>query len=193
MSTTADLAAMASIIERWGGDIPLAEEPARFLALLETKAPSAAVTPAGSAPFAADGETLADVADAIRTRRRSSEELTRACLDRIGKLDDRLRAFIRLDAERALAEARALDAETAAGQPRGPLHGVPLAYKDLCFIRGLPTSCGTRTPDYFTADAECTAVARLAAAGAVTLGKLNMTELALGPFGDNAANVPPTP
>src|SRR5690349_21465989 len=69
----------------------------------------------------------------------------------------------------------------------GPtLHGVPLAHKDLCLIPGLPTSCGTRTPDYFVGAPPCTAVARLVAAGALTLGKLNMTELALGPFGDNA-------
>src|SRR5436190_1774845 len=63
--------------------------------------------------------------------------------------------------------------------------GVPLAYKDLCHVPGLPTSCGTRAPEYFTGEVECTAVARLTAAGAITLGKLNMTELALGPFGDN--------
>jgi aspartyl-tRNA(Asn)/glutamyl-tRNA(Gln) amidotransferase subunit A len=188
MSTTADLAAMAGAIERWGGDVPLAEEPARFLVLLETTAPPPEASPLAPAspPVADDGETLADVAEAIRTRRRSSEELTRACLDRIAKLDGGLRAFITVDAERALAEARARDAEAAAGRLRGPVHGVPLAYKDLCFIRGLPTSCGTRTPEYFTAEADCTAVARLAAAGAVTLGKLNMSELALGPFGDNA-------
>jgi aspartyl-tRNA(Asn)/glutamyl-tRNA(Gln) amidotransferase subunit A len=186
MSMIADLAAMAGIIERWGGDIPLAEEPARFLALLETNAPSDGVTSAAPATTAADGETLADAAAAIRAGRRSSEELTLACLDRIEKLDERLRAFITVDAARALAAARVRDAEMATGRARGPLHGVPLAYKDLCFIRGLPTSCGTRTPEYFTADADCTAVARLVAAGAVTLGKLNMTELALGPFGDNA-------
>src|SRR4029079_9003231 len=60
------------------------------------------------------------------------------------------------------------------------------AHKDLFLIPGLPTSCGTRTPDYFVGAPPCTAVARLQAAGALTLGKLNMTELALGPFGDNA-------
>src|SRR5882724_4138174 len=73
-----------------------------------------------------------------------------------------------------------------AGRSRGPLHGVPLAHKDLCHMAGLPTSCGTRTREYFTSPLECTAVARLREAGAVTLGKLNMAELAMGPFGDNA-------
>ena len=89
-----------------------------------------------------------------------------------------------MDAEGALATARRRET-TGRGEARGPLHGVPLAFKDLCFIRGLPTSCGTRTPEYFTAEHDCTAVARLVAAGAVTLGKLNMTELAMGALGDN--------
>lgn len=129
--------------------------------------------------------TLAEVAAAIAGRRLSAVEATQGCLDRIAKLDGRLHAFITLDADGALARARALDAELAAGRSRGPLHGVPLAFKDLCHVPGLPTSCGTRTPEYFTSPSACTAVARLAAAGAVTLGKLNMTELALGPFGDN--------
>src|SRR5439155_8271437 len=95
-------------------------------------------------------------------------------------------AFITVDADGALASARALQAELAQGRSRGPLHGVPLAYKDLCHVPGLPTSCGTMTREYFASTIECTAVARLREAGAVTLGKLNMTELAMGPFGDNA-------
>src|SRR5262249_59685821 len=73
-----------------------------------------------------------------------------------------------------------------AGRLRGPLHGVPLAYKDLCHVPGLPTSCGTRTAEYFADRHGATAVARLVASGAITVGKLNMTELALGPFGENA-------
>jgi aspartyl-tRNA(Asn)/glutamyl-tRNA(Gln) amidotransferase subunit A len=115
----------------------------------------------------------------------SSVEAVSACLARIARLDGRLRAFITVDHEGALAATRARDAELAAGDARGPLHGVPLAYKDLCHVRGLPTSCGTATPEYFRSEDECTAVTRLAAAGAVTLGKLNMSELASGPFGDN--------
>jgi aspartyl-tRNA(Asn)/glutamyl-tRNA(Gln) amidotransferase subunit A len=129
--------------------------------------------------------TLTDLAAAIATRKVSAVEATAACLERIARLDGRLRAFITLDAEGALARARALDADLSGGRSHGPLHGVPLAYKDLCHVPGLPTSCGTKTAEYFTSEVPCTAVARLAAAGAVTLGKLNMTELALGPFGDN--------
>ena len=129
--------------------------------------------------------TLTGLAAAIADRKLSAVEATAGCLDRIARLDGRLRAFITLDAEGALARARALDADLAVGRRHGPLHGVPLAYKDLCHVRALPTSCGTKTAGYFTSEIECTAVARLTAAGAVTLGKLNMTELALGPFGDN--------
>ena len=129
--------------------------------------------------------TLSEVAAAIGAGKLSAVEAVRACLDRIARLDPRLHAFITLDAEGAVACARGLDADLTAGRRRGPLHGVPLAYKDLCHVPGLPTSCGTSTAEYFTSEIECTAAARLGAAGAVTLGKLNMSELALGPFGDN--------
>ncbi|MBI2160106.1 MAG: Asp-tRNA(Asn)/Glu-tRNA(Gln) amidotransferase subunit GatA [Candidatus Rokubacteria bacterium] len=130
--------------------------------------------------------TLASLSRAIAAHQVSPVEATRACLARIERLDAKLRTFITVDAEGALAAARELEAELAAGLSRGPFHGIPVAYKDLFHVRGLPTSCGTRTREYFAADPECTAVSRLREAGAVTLGKLNMTELALGPFGDNA-------
>ena len=129
--------------------------------------------------------SLAATAAAIRRGKLSPVEVTRHCLDRIARLDGRLRAFITVDADRALVAARRLEEEAGRGQWRGALHGVPLAFKDLCVIRGLPTSCGTRTADYFTAEHECTAVSRLLVAGAVCLGKLNMTELAMGALGDN--------
>jgi aspartyl-tRNA(Asn)/glutamyl-tRNA(Gln) amidotransferase subunit A len=129
--------------------------------------------------------TIVDVAAAIRDRQITAAEATDTCLARIARLDPTLRAFITVDVDGARRAAKERDMETAAGRSRGSLHGVPLAYKDLCFIAGLPTSCGTRTPEYFIAESDCTAVARLRAAGAVTLGKLNMSELALGPFGDN--------
>ncbi|MBI4627202.1 MAG: amidase [Candidatus Rokubacteria bacterium] len=130
--------------------------------------------------------TLAELAVHIRGRRLSPVELVTAYLARIERLGPRLGAFITLDAGGALAAARALEAEGAAGRWRGPLHGVPLAFKDLCAVPGLPCSGGTRTRDYFRSEQACTAVQRLVAAGAVTLGTLNMSELALGPFGDNA-------
>ena len=130
--------------------------------------------------------TLTELARAIRAGKLSPVALTRAYLERIARLDGTLRAYITVDADGALAAAATREREAAAGAWRGPLHGVPLAHKDLCLIPGLPTSCGTLTGDYFVGAPPCTAVARLVAAGAITLGKLNMTELALGPFGDNA-------
>jgi aspartyl-tRNA(Asn)/glutamyl-tRNA(Gln) amidotransferase subunit A len=130
--------------------------------------------------------TIATLARAIAARKISPVEATQEHLARIERLDGRIRAFITVDAEGALATARALEAELVAGRSRGPLHGVPLAHKDLCHVPSLPTSCGTLTREYFTSPFECTAVARLREAGAVMLGKLNMAELAMGPFGDNA-------
>src|SRR5438552_8532740 len=129
--------------------------------------------------------TVETLGRAIAARKISPVEATRACLDRIERLDGRIHAFITIDAEGALATARTLETELAAGRSRGPLHGDPLAYKDLCHVPGLPTSCGTKTREYFVDARECEAVRRLRRAGAVGLGKLNMTELALGPFGDN--------
>ena len=130
--------------------------------------------------------TLTALAAAIRTRQLSPVEIVEASLARIDQLDPRLHAFITVDADGARAAARSLEADAMAGRWRGPLHGVPLAFKDLCAVPGLPSSGGTRTPDYFQSPDPCTAVVRLLDAGAIALGTLNMTELALGPFGDNA-------
>jgi aspartyl-tRNA(Asn)/glutamyl-tRNA(Gln) amidotransferase subunit A len=130
--------------------------------------------------------TIESLAAAIRHGKVSPVEVTEQCLDRIRRLDAKLRAFITLDEEGARRTAKERESEAVAGRWRGALHGVPLAFKDLCHVRGLPTSCGTMTREYFTAEHDCTALARLAAAGSITLGKLNMTEMAMGPFGDNA-------
>src|SRR5262249_11414977 len=104
----------------------------------------------------------------------------------VARQDPVLRAFVTVDAEGARATARVREAEAEAGRLRGPLHGVPIAYKDVFAVAGLPAPCGTAVAHYFLADSDATAVTRLTAAGAVTLGKLNMTELAVGVFGDNA-------
>ena len=124
--------------------------------------------------------TLYSLADAIRTRRISPTEAVRECLQNIER--SKLNAFVAVNAERALDAAKRLGEELDRGQVRGPLHGVPLAYKDLFFIEGMPASCGTSVPDYFVAERTATAVDRLEQAGAITIGKLNMTELAMSPF-----------
>ena len=114
--------------------------------------------------------TIATLGREIAARQVSPVEVTRECLERVARLDGKIRSFITVDAEGALATARELEAELSAGLSRGPFHGIPLAYKDLCHVRGLPTSCGTVTREYFTSEHECTAVCRLREGGAVTLG-----------------------
>ena len=131
-------------------------------------------------------ESLTTVAESIRAGKLSPVEAVEQCLERVRKWDGRIRAFIRLDEEGTLRSARALEAEAAAGRWRGPLHGVPIGFKDLCHLEGLPTSCGTSVPEYFTSTQACTVARRMLEAGAISLGKLNMTELAMGAFGDNA-------
>src|SRR5207249_6969578 len=87
--------------------------------------------------------TIEELAGAIRQGKISPVEAAEACLARVQRLDGRLRAFITPDPEGALRAAKELEAEATGGRWRGPLHGVPLAFKDLCHLRGLPTSCGT--------------------------------------------------
>ncbi len=121
----------------------------------------------------------------IRARRISPIEATELCIERTRRLDGHLRAFINLDAAAALQTAKALELEAVSNRWRGRLHGIVLGFKDIVHIGGFPTSCGTSTPNYFVADQDCTAVRCLRDAGAITLGKLNMSELAMGPFGEN--------
>lgn len=124
--------------------------------------------------------TIAQAARLLRTGELSAEALTRAHLDRVAALDADLHAFITVTAETALAEARQADAEIAAGRARGPLHGIPLALKDVIATAGIRTTCHSRLMlDHVPQqDADC--VARLKAAGAVLLGKLATHEFAFG-------------
>ena len=126
---------------------------------------------------------VVETAAAVREGAVRAIEITSHLLARIEQLDPALRAFVAVDAGRALQRAEALDAERASGHLRGPLHGVPVAYKDVCFVRGLPAACGTDHPDYFSAAADCAVARRLTDAGAITLGKLAMSQLAMGTLG----------
>jgi amidase len=131
--------------------------------------------------------SLDEVARRLKARKVSSVEATQAILDRIGKLDPRLKAYATVTPERALADAKARDAETAAGKSRGPLHGVPIAVKDLCNTEGVPTAAGMAIHRTNVPSKDATVVARLKQAGAVILGKLQMTE---GAFGAHHPSIP---
>ena len=124
--------------------------------------------------------SLDEVARRLKARKLSSVETTQAILDRIAKVDPKLKSYATLTAERALADAARLDAETAAGRSRGALHGVPIAVKDLCNTAGIATAAGMTIHRNHVPTKDATVVARLKAAGAVILGKLQMTEGAYG-------------
>ncbi len=130
--------------------------------------------------------SLAEAAQAVASRRVSSLELTQAALERALQLQPKFNAFVRIDAEEALAEARACDTETAHGRSRGPLHGIPLAHKDMFYRAGKVSTCGSKIRADWVADTTAAVLERLDAAGAIQIGTLNMTEFAYGPTGQNA-------
>jgi amidase len=124
--------------------------------------------------------SLDEVARRLKARKLTSVDATSAILGRIDKLDPKLKAFATLTRDRALADAKACDTETASGKSRGPLHGVPIAVKDLCNTAGVRTAAGMSIHRDNVPTRDATVVARLKAAGAVILGKLQMTEGAFG-------------
>ena len=129
--------------------------------------------------------TLAEIARGLADKKFSAEELTRILLARIAQLDPQLNSFITVTPEHAIAQAQAADVRRANGES-GALLGVPLAHKDLFCTQGIRTSCGSRMLDNFEAPYDATVVAKLNAAGAVTLGKLNMDEFAMGSANENS-------
>ncbi|HXH25247.1 MAG TPA: amidase [Vicinamibacterales bacterium] len=130
-------------------------------------------------------QPLEEVARLVAAREVSPAELTQAALARIERLQPKLNAFITVTAETALAEASQAEKAIAAGDYRGPLHGIPIAQKDLFDVQGVPTTAGMAILRDNVAKDDCTVVAMLRAAGAVHLGKLNLHEAA---FGTSSAN-----
>jgi amidase len=126
--------------------------------------------------------SLAHVGVLIAERQLQSSDLTRQLLDRIAAVDGRLQSYVTVLSEQAIASAWRADTEIEAGRYRGPLHGVPVAVKDLCYTRGVRTMAGTKILADFVPDFDATVVARLEAAGAVILGKLVLCEGAFGPY-----------
>ncbi|MBU2227968.1 MAG: amidase [Proteobacteria bacterium] len=119
---------------------------------------------------------LIDVGLQIQRRQLSSVEVTRTLLERISQLDGRLRSYATVTPEMALHAAEEADREINRGVHRGPLHGVPIAVKDLCHTKGIATAAGMAIYRNFVPERDATVVSRLKAAGAVLLGKLQMTE-----------------
>ncbi len=125
-------------------------------------------------------EGVAALGERLRTRALSPVELTERALERLRRLGPRLGAVVTVTAERALAEARAAEAELQAGRWRGPLHGVPYGLKDLVDTRGIPTTWGARPTADRIPERDASLVTRLGEAGAVLVAKLSLIELAGG-------------
>ena len=130
--------------------------------------------------------TLKEVAAAIRRRKLSSVELTRSLLERIARWQPALNAFVRVEAEDALVAAKTADRALARRGAKGPLHGVPLAHKDMYYSAGKPAGCGSKLREGWIAPVTSTAIVRLEAAGSFRLGALHMSEFAYSPTGHNS-------
>ena len=127
-------------------------------------------------------KTLVEVAELIKKKEVSPVELTQAMLNRISALDGKLYSYLTVTTDLALQQARTAEQEITKGMYRGPLHGIPIAVKDLCYTKGIRTTCASKILTDWKPDYNATVVDRLNAAGAVLFGKLGMTEFALSGY-----------
>jgi aspartyl-tRNA(Asn)/glutamyl-tRNA(Gln) amidotransferase subunit A len=131
--------------------------------------------------------TIEEFARRLRAREMTALEITNSCLQRIDQLQPSLNAFIHVMADAAKRDAEAADRELASGRDRGPLHGVPIAVKDVIDVRGVPTTAASRVREGHIAAADAPVIARLRDAGAVIIGKTNLDEFAFGTTSENSA------
>lgn len=131
---------------------------------------------------------LVEVGQQIHAKKLSPLEVTKAMLERIGRLDGKLKSYVYIMADSALAEAAAAEKEIVSGRIKGPLHGVPVAVKDLCWVKGAPAAHGMTIHREFRPSADATVVTRLKDAGAIILGKLQQTE---GAYADHHPKIDP--
>jgi aspartyl-tRNA(Asn)/glutamyl-tRNA(Gln) amidotransferase subunit A len=138
----------------------------------------------------ARGATAVAIADKVRAGTWLARDVVEHYLDRIGRLDSALGCYLLVDADGARRRADAVDAARKAGRDPGALAGVPLGIKDIFCTRGVETTCASAILRGFKPPYESTATARLAAAGGVMLGKLNMDEFAMGSSNENSSVKP---
>jgi amidase len=144
--------------------------------LAACKGPSSSPETRSTASVELYFRSLQEIARRIQSRDLSPVDLTTLMLDRIGKIDPRLKSYATVMSDQALADARAALQEIEAGRYRGPLHGVPIGIKDLCYTKGVRTMGGTAVLKDFVPAFDATVVSNLRSAGAVILGKLNLSE-----------------
>ena len=167
------------------------DQPGDFTALLaalrepEREGSTAAAPPAATPDGDVHNWSLAQAVAALRARRVSAVELTRACLERAETVNRQLNCFLAIEADTALAAARRADEAIARGAPRGSLHGVPLAHKDMFYRAGKLATGGSRIRRDFVPAVDSAIAKRLDVAGAIWLGRLNMSEFAANPAGHN--------
>ncbi|TQS26857.1 Asp-tRNA(Asn)/Glu-tRNA(Gln) amidotransferase subunit GatA [Microbispora sp. KK1-11] len=132
-------------------------------------------------------KTAAELGALVASREVTAVEVAQAHLDRIAEVDGQVNAFLHVDGESALAQARAVDERIAAGEKLGPLAGVPIAHKDVFTTTGMPTTAGSKILEGWLPPYDATVTRRLREAGLVILGKTNLDEFAMGSSTENSA------
>src|SRR2546426_4102710 len=134
--------------------------------------------------------TIAEAGELLRSKKISSVELTRAHLERIRAVEDKVKAFTLVTDDLALQQAKEADRRIARGEALAPLTGIPLAIKDVICTKGITTTCGSRMLENFKPPFDATVMERLNAAGMVMVGKTNMDEFAMGSSTEHSAFFP---